>query len=173
MKQRLAIGIIVLLIGFVAINYFVKNDVQYGVTSEGTGLDSNEVPPQFLLKTIEGNELSLEEYKGKKVILNFWATWCKPCREEMPAFEAFKQQRDDVVVIAVNMTYKDSSVEKVNEFLTTNDLTFPVVLDEKGDVSKAYNVINIPSTYFLDEEGKIIQRVEGAVKIDQLTQYVK
>lgn len=172
LKQIIAIGIISLLVIGVVTNFLLNDAIKSGVTDMGTGIDKGDTPPQFKLPNLQDEELQLADFKGKKVILNFWATWCKQCREEMPAFQAFSEGRDDVVVLAVNMTHKDSSQQKIEAFLTENSLTFPVVLDKEGDVSKAYSIINIPSTYFINEDGTIHERIEGEVDESRLIEYI-
>ena len=172
-KKWIGIVIIAILIGAVAWNTFSSSEAQYGLTDEGTGLEKGDTPPQFKLETLDGEPLSLEDVKGKKVIVNFWATWCEPCREEMPVFEEYDAQNEDVVVVAVNMTHKDGKIEKITEFVNEYGLTFPVLLDKVGDVSKAYEVINIPSTYFLDEEGIIQLKINGALDETMLDLYME
>ena len=173
LKQKLVIGLISILVIVVVSNLLLQNNTKSGVTNEGTGIEKGDTPPQFELETLSGEQVQLADFKGKKVILNFWATWCKPCREEMPAFQAYSEQHEDVIVLAVNMSHKDSGIEKVKAFVKDNGLTFTVALDELGDVSRAYSVINIPSTYFLDEAGVIQTRVDGAVDEDKIAQYIE
>ena len=173
LKQKIAIGLISLLVILVVSNILLKNATKTGITDEGTGIEQGDTPPQFTLQTLDEEQVKLSDYKGKKVILNFWASWCQPCRKEMPVFQAYSEQHDDVVVLAVNMTHKDSGLEKIKSFVTDNGLTFTVVLDEEGDVSNAYRIINIPSTYFIDEDGLIQQRVEGEVNEKKIKQYIE
>ena len=173
MKKWIGIAIVVILIGAVVGNTFSSSEAQYGITAEGTGLEKGDTPPQFKLETLDGEALSLEDVKGKKVILNFWATWCEPCREEMPVFDEYDAQNEDVVVVAVNMTHKDGNIDKITNFISEYGLTFPVLLDEAGDVSKAYEVINIPSTYLLDEQGIIQLKINGALDETMLDLYMK
>ena len=172
MKKWIGIAIVVTLIGAVAWNMFSHSKAQYGLTDEGTGLAQGDTPPQFTLETLDGEPLSLEDVKGKKVIVNFWATWCEPCREEMPVFEEYDAQNEDVVVVAVNMTHKDGKIEIITDFVKEYSLTFPVVLEKTGEVSKAYEVINIPSTYFLDEDGTIQLRINGSLDETMLDLYM-
>ncbi|MFF5993495.1 TlpA disulfide reductase family protein [Lysinibacillus sp. KU-BSD001] len=171
MKKWIGLVIIIILIGAVAWNS-LKGPAEFGLTDEGTGLEKGDTPPQFKLETLNGEPLSLQDVKGKKVILNFWATWCDPCREEMPVFEAYDAKHEDVIVLAVNITKKDVKVEKIAQFVDDYGLTFPILLDETDDVSKAYEVITIPSTYFLDEEGIIQMKINGSIDETMLDLYV-
>ena len=172
MKQKLSIGFILLVLVGVIANTILSNATETGVTDDGTGLNKGDTPPQFTLENLDQEQASLSDFQGKKVILNFWATWCLPCRTEMPAFQSISEEREDVVVLAVNMTHKDS-VNKIKGFLTDNDLTFPVVLDPEGIVSKAYSIINIPSTYFIHEDGSIYERIEGVVDEEKIADYIE
>ena len=174
MKKWIGMSVVLILIIALAWNIFGKQkESVYGITNEGTGLEIGDMPPQFTLQNLEGEDVNLEDFKGQKVILNFWATWCEPCREEMPLFEQIDQTNDDVTVLAVNMAPQDSGVEKVQQFMQKQGLTFNVVRDELGDVSKAYKVVNIPSTYFLDEKGNIQSKVLGVVDETSLVEHLK
>lgn len=164
MKKWVGLAIVGVLVGIVIYSLLApEKETAYGITSKGEGLEVGQVPPQFILQNAKGEEVTLEDFKGQKVILNFWATWCKPCRDEMPLFEQVDQAHDDIVVLAVNMANQDSGQEKVEQFLTEQNLTFPVIFDETGDVGKAYEIINLPGTYFIDEQGKISSKVLGQV----------
>lgn len=173
MKKWGGVAIIVILIGVAVWTGLREPAVEYGLTGNGTGVEKGDTPPQFLLESLVGEPMSLEDVKGKKVILNFWATWCGPCREEMPVFEAYDAAHEDVVVLAVNMTHKDAKLDKVSAFADEFGLTFPVLLDQAGDVTKAYQVLNIPSTYFLNEEGIIQMKIEGSLDVTALDSYMQ
>ncbi|MBM3123173.1 MAG: TlpA family protein disulfide reductase, partial [Chloroflexi bacterium] len=101
----------------------------------------------------------LSDLRGQVVVLNVWATWCPPCRAEMPALQALHEQRGDdgVVVLGVNSTIQDSE-QAVRDFATEYALTFPIGLDRDGQATRLYQVRALPSTYFIDRQG-IIRRV--------------
>ncbi len=115
----------------------------------------------FTLKNLEGSEVSLKDFEGKVVFLNFWATWCGPCREEMPSMERLWQRfkEDDFVILAVDL--RESKGEVVS-FMKEYGLTFPVLLDSKGEVGSMFGVRAIPTTYLLDSEGRIVGGALGA-----------
>jgi peroxiredoxin len=115
--------------------------------------------PDFTLKTPDGEGYRLSELKGNAVLVNLWATWCPPCRAEMPAIEKMYQEYKDqgLVVLAVNMTYQDDPAN-VSPFIQEYGLTFPVLLEETGNVGTAYQLRSLPSTYFINRAG-IIQEV--------------
>ncbi|WP_332651698.1 TlpA family protein disulfide reductase [Lysinibacillus sp. 54212] len=177
MKKWIGIVIIAALIIGLAWNFLKDSEeaAEFGLieTSEPTGLQKGDLPPQFKLETIKEEPMALSDAKGKKVILNFWATWCGPCREEMPALQAYDAANEDVVVVAVNLTDKDGDAEKISKFVSDFNLTFPVLLDQTGDVSKAYEVVNIPSTYFIDEKGIIQTKINGAIDEELIDLYIK
>jgi peroxiredoxin len=110
----------------------------------------------------EGQNVTLSELRGKVVIVNLWASWCPPCRAEMPAiqsvYETYKDQ--GLEVLAVNTTYQDNPLDAAN-FIEDHDLTFPVLMDKTGAVSKRYQLRGLPSTYFIDRQGVIRAVVVG------------
>lgn len=114
----------------------------------------------FELTDLEGNTVKLSDYRGKIVFVNFWTTWCPPCRAEMPEFnEADKEfkEKDDVVLLTVNLTNgaKGETEEAVRKFVNENGYTMKVLLDKKGTAAKKYNITGIPTTYVIDTEGNI------------------
>jgi thiol-disulfide isomerase/thioredoxin len=119
----------------------------------------------FELEDMNGNLRTLSSYRGKLVFLNFWATWCGPCRIEMPSMQRLYNElnKDGFEIIAVDLM-EDKKV--VNKFLDQHNLTFPVLLDKKGDVGALYGVRNIPTTYLIDRDGYIIARQIGAREWD-------
>ena len=131
------------------------------------GLKIGVKAPDFALKSIEGEEVKLSSLKGEKVILNFWATWCGPCKDEMPAIEKFHGNHTDVHVIAVN-TDPDADVKGFADGL---GLTFPIVLDEEDRTMKSYSVMGIPTTYFIDEKGIIAQKYIGEMDYDMIEEF--
>ncbi|MCY9093043.1 redoxin domain-containing protein [Bacillus mojavensis] len=118
------------------------------------GIEEGQQAPDFTLKTLSGESSSLSDVRGKKVLLNFWATWCKPCRQEMPAMEELQKEHSDLAVIAVNFTSAEKSEKQVQAFADTYHLTFPIFIDKKG-INADYNVFSYPTTYILDEKGVI------------------
>ena len=119
--------------------------------------------PAFNLDLLDAEDsaskVALSDYRGQVVMINFWATWCPPCREEMPAIQAvyddYKEQ--GFVVLAVNTTFQDNVLE-VKDFVLEYNLSFPILLDITGEVSQQYQLRGLPSTYFIDRNG-VIQAV--------------
>lgn len=123
----------------------------------------------FTLKDPDGKEISLSDYKGKKVFLNFWATWCNPCKKEMPEMEKIHQTYPDTVVLAVNI----DSEKDIKGFMKNLDLTFPTVLDIDGEVNKKYNVVSIPTSFFINEKGVIEKKVVGLLEYKQMEENIR
>ncbi|MBM3181739.1 MAG: TlpA family protein disulfide reductase [Chloroflexi bacterium] len=118
--------------------------------------------PDFTLDTLDGTKVTLSELRGKIVLINLWATWCPPCRAEMPALEnAYKQYKDSgVVVLGLNVTNQDSEKD-IPPFVDEFGLTFPILLDRDGSVSALYQLKGLPTTYFVNREGIIRTVVVG------------
>jgi thiol-disulfide isomerase/thioredoxin len=119
--------------------------------------------PNFSLKTPEGKTVSVADFKGKHVFLNFWATWCPPCREEMPSMEElhakFGKQAFSILAVSVR-----EDPNTVANFLKTNKYTFPIALDPDGAVSSMFVGRGIPTTYIIDPEGRAIAGMVGSRK---------
>ena len=114
----------------------------------------------FSLKDLSGQEHNLSSYAGKLVFLNFWATWCGPCREEIPSMEELylELQNQDFLIVAVN---SQEAREQVADFVENIGMSFPVLLDTDGRVGAAYSVRAIPTTYIIDPQGYILGRMVG------------
>lgn len=118
--------------------------------------------PDFLLKDLQGEQYQLSSLQGKIIIINVWASWCKPCQYEMPALQMIHEKYQDqgLILLAVNNTFQDS-YSNVVDFVSRNNLTFPILLDLDGNVSQQYQVQALPSTFFIDKTGKISDIIIG------------
>ena len=134
---------------------------------ENDDLAVGKEAPNFTLKNLEGKEVSLSDYKGKIVLINFWATWCKYCDIEMPDIQKISDENEDVVVLAVDVMEDKKTVSK---YIEKGNYDFEVVLDEDGDIARTYLVSAYPTTYFVDKEGKLIGGVPGMMKYAQINE---
>jgi cytochrome c biogenesis protein CcmG/thiol:disulfide interchange protein DsbE len=127
--------------------------------------------PDFTLDLLSGGQVTLSEMQGKVVVINFWTTWCPPCKAEMPALEKVYRAFNDLglEVLAVNSTNQDDEADVVT-FVQELDLSFPVPLDRTGAVSAMYNLQGLPSTYFIDADGVIRDVVVGGPMSEALIQ---
>ena len=143
--------------------------------TDEVGVKQGQIAPNFTLQTLEGKTVDLADFKGKKVIVNFWATWCTPCRTEMPHMQKYYEQRadkDNVEILALNLTYDDKGPENVQNFVNSYDLTFPIVLMENDQLLKDYEIITIPSSVFIDIEGHVQHQFTGVLDQEKLVHFV-
>ena len=135
----------------------------------GASVQVGEAMPELTWE-LDGAPVKLSDFRGKLVVLNFWATWCSPCRVEMPDFEALGQSRGDVVFIGVN---KQESEGAVRKFAAEVGVTFPLLLDRSGDIAASFGVLNnLPTTYFIDAAGVVQQSHIGAMTRSQISKYL-
>ena len=118
--------------------------------------------PEITLKNLQGQEVRLSDLRGKIVLLNFWATWCKPCKDEMPAMQAsYDKLRDHgLVVLAVNEL---EDTEKVIEHVQKHGHTFPVVMDRDNVVANRYGVVGLPASFIVDRQGIVREQIMGSL----------
>ncbi len=131
--------------------------------------------PDFSLPTLDGDTITLSELRGYPVVLNFWASWCPPCRLEMPALvEAYETYREDrLMILGMNMTYQDT-VDDAREFVETYDVTYPTLLDNTGDVSRdRYRIMGVPTSIFINREGYIVRTHLGAMNRSQIDAFIQ
>lgn len=162
-KKLTALLLAVLLcISLIGCGNTVKEEAD--TTAEATGESSDELP-DFKVYDMDGNAVTLYESFGKPLVVNFWATWCPPCKAEMPYFdELYKEYGDRVDFMMVNITdgQRDTTAS-VKAFIGSNKYSFPVYCDSEMSAAMAYGVNSIPMTLFIDSEGELINYKVGAI----------
>jgi len=118
--------------------------------------------PDFSLPDIEGKTVRLSDYRGKVVFVNFWATWCKPCKEEMPSMEILWEnfKSEDFVMLAISMDRVTTKTD-IPPFIESMKLTFPILTDSWGQTDKRYKLMGVPETYIIDQSGVLREKVIG------------
>lgn len=145
-------------------NKSMKQTQQSGTSSQTKiGIEKGNLAPDITLQTADGKDVKLSDYRGKKVILNFWATWCPPCKAEMPHMEEFYKENQDkgITVLAVNLTTGETDPNNVPKFIADYGLTFPVLMDKQGEAGNLYQAFTIPTSYIIDTNGIIREKIVG------------
>lgn len=191
MKKWIIITVIIGLFGWAIYDFTIKNGEKQAeiveinddineetkeVESETTesrpqtGLEKGNIAPDFELETMDGETVKLSDFYGKKILLNFWATWCPPCRAEMPDMQKFHETYEDGVVLAVNLTETENSLKNINTFLDEYGITFTVLSDTDTVVSNIYKAQALPTSYLINSEGKIHNIAIGPLNYDLMVQ---
>lgn len=139
--------------------------------SDVVGLIPGNIAPDFELETLDGDTVRLQDYRGKQVMLNFWATWCPPCRAEIPDMQKFYEDKD-VEILAVNLIdSRPDEADNVGPFVEEYELTFPILLDYDSEVSQGmYNIQPIPTSFLIDSTGRIHNVAYGPLNYDLMVQ---
>ncbi|MDY0406480.1 redoxin domain-containing protein [Virgibacillus sp. 179-BFC.A HS] len=132
-----------------------------------TGLDVGNIAPDFELETLDGKKVKLSDFRGERVLLNFWATWCPPCRAEVPDLEKL-YENNDVTILAVNLTQTEKNRQVIQDFVNEFDMTFPILLDEDIEVASMYSIQPIPTSFMIDTDGIIRNKAFGALQYDMM-----
>jgi len=134
-----------------------------GNKADFSGKSQNNVPAiDFTLTDLDGYYIALSDFKGKVVFLNFFATWCPPCRDEMPSMQKLHEELDGEDFVMVAVSVDKGSIQSVKDFIEKNNYTFKVLHDKKGEAAYNYNVRSIPATYLIDKNGIIAGRIIGS-----------
>ncbi len=158
LKLRLAFAaMLVVAAAFAVVLLLDQDQASDGLSQDSSASSTGWVgtqAPDFKLSSMDGSLVSLKDLKGKAVVLNFWATWCIPCRTEMPELQHVYSERgnEGLVILAVNV---EESQGQVKEYLDEMQLTLPVILDRDGKVRESYRVLGLPSSFFIGKDGVI------------------
>lgn len=185
-------GILLIVIGMLTfsgvmnrVTGYLSGDGDFKITQNLFKSESNkEVNRNFQLKDQYGIEHKLSDYKGKVVFLNFWATWCPPCREEMPyideLYKEYGDNKEDVIFLGVanpltdeNPYAQDEYKERIEYFIKVNGYTFPTVFDETGDMLKAYRISAFPTTFIIGRDGEIKKIIPGGLTKEMMKNLIE
>ncbi|MFM8551987.1 MAG: redoxin domain-containing protein [Nitrospiraceae bacterium] len=154
--SKLVIGLAAIVILLLAFGVVWMQSAKYEPLTVG------KVAPDFELPGLDDKLVRLSDYRGKVVFLNFWATWCKPCREEMPSMEILHKnfEKDGLVILAVSID-RVTTKKDIPPFVKGMNLTFPVLVDSWGQTDKRYKLMGVPETYIIDRDGMLREKVIG------------
>jgi thiol-disulfide isomerase/thioredoxin len=132
------------------------------------GATAGKIAPDFTLTTMSGQQVKLSELRGQKIFLNFWASWCPPCKREMPDLQQMSREYEgQVLVYGVNVTSEDT-LEKAQEMAGQLALTFPHLLDLNGKVKRDYRVLSLPVSITIGPDGRVVDRHDGQLSHEQM-----
>lgn len=181
-KKKLLIGCIVLVLVLVVAGVLYRN-LSGSIDSDNLGSQTPEnenqqqngenapsLAPDFTMLDANGKEVKLSDFRGKPVVVNFWATWCGYCVKEMPAFEeVYQQMGSDIHFLMINVTDGvQETVDKASAFIADSGYTFPVYYDTQYSATLTYGAYSLPMTFFFDAEGYAIAQATGAIDKDTL-----
>lgn len=171
----LLIVALVVAVGYAFYDSFAPRQqaVTYANCKGDIGVEVKNCAPNFTLKTLDGKQVELYKTEGKPTLINFWASWCDPCKREMPFLEkAFQQHKEQLNFRMVNQTSQDT-LPNIKKYLQQGKYTFPVLLDEENEDGQTvgadrYQLIGVPTTFVIDATGKITHKVVGEMSEEEL-----
>ncbi|NTW70941.1 MAG: TlpA family protein disulfide reductase [Eubacteriaceae bacterium] len=174
-KIKTILGII-LFGAFLGIAYFTYNALTQNYNAGKDPAQEGKIyaAPDFTVEDSAGNKVKLSDFKGRPVVLNFWASWCPPCKSEMPHFNTvYATVRDDVVFMMVDLVDgQRETLQKGQEYVADQGFDFPVYFDTQGQAANAYGISSIPTTFFIDSDGNIIKAYQGAIDEETLNEAI-
>lgn len=166
-KRRFFIRTGILLVMLAALCYTMYNSV----FAKQDRVKEGSIAPNFVLQSVDGDRVELKDLKGKGVFLNFWGTWCGPCKQEFPymanQYEVFKDR--GVEIVAVNVGESNIAVKN---FMESYGVNFPVALDKDRQVTEAYDITPLPTTFLINPEGKVIKVIKGTMTERNVYEYM-
>ncbi|KAB8125763.1 redoxin domain-containing protein [Gracilibacillus oryzae] len=179
MRKIIISGILLMMLGIAIIDFIKKEerntemDSRFQISAESdedegnVGLEVGDEAPDFELQSMTGDFITLSDYRGKKVMLNFWATWCPPCKAEMPDMEKF-YQNSEIEILAINLVETETKFQDIKQFQAEYQLTFPILLDNGNKASDLYRIRPIPASYLIDSNGIIQYFTYGPMSYEKM-----
>lgn len=167
----------VLIGGVFTLLFFIPSAQEPSRSEDGTlpsisggNVNVNAAVPSFVLPGLDGNLISSEQWSGKIILINFWATWCDPCLEELPVLdETYRAHPGEIIVLGIAV---GENADEVKQFLSDKHITYPILLDEDRRVSVAFQIFGFPTTYFIDQGGIIRAKHVGVLSPRLMEQYL-
>jgi peroxiredoxin len=163
----LGVGVIVALVFSGVISLDTAGEVESPVLAK---LENDTLATDFDLENIQGEQVRLSDLRGKVVVVNYWATWCGPCVEEMPMFQEYQDKYPGFVMISID---QEEGLPKVRDFIEKIGIRYQILMDYNGKVAQNYKVFMLPTTHFIDENGMIRFRHIGVMTEDQFQYYLR
>lgn len=164
-KKGLSVGSIVLIVGVLAVALVLGLQLaRQNMTQPTSG-----VAPDFYLELFDGSDFKLSDYRGQVVLVNFWGSWCGPCREEAPELQALYEDYKDEGFLIIGVNWLESSRAKAQEFVDEFDITYPNGEDRGEIVANLYHIQGAPENFLIDKQGNVHQFVIGTVRYDSLS----
>ncbi|XRG80074.1 TlpA disulfide reductase family protein [Rossellomorea sp. GAMAL-10_SWC] len=183
MKKVIPLLILLVALGYSIFQLYEKkeeekkvsnNNDAYIASIQKLGVQVGQQAPDIQLMTLDEKKVNLSSFKGKKVILNFWATWCPPCQDEIPALEKFHQEHKGIEMIGVaDYIGEKKDLNFIKNFVNKNSMNYRILIDENGDNFRKYGVISIPTTYFINPNGEVVFKQIGPLTEKQLNAFLK
>ena len=159
---RLSLTILFVFIAAVLVILLLRNERDSTVTTTKQ-IQVGFPAPNFTFPDLNGRQVSLSDHRGKVVLVNIWATWCPPCRQEMPSmqklYERFKGENFEILAVSIDSTGR----EAVGPFMRTMNLTFPALLDPRENIRPLYGVTGVPESFIIDKEGIVVEKIIGPI----------
>lgn len=159
---------IVLFVGAIVLYNVLSNDYKAdNMAGDSSSSSSGVTAPDFIAEDANESDVAFSSYFGKPIVLNLWASWCSPCKDEMPHFEQAYKDNSDIRFLMVNMTTGDNKSD-AKAFIKDNGYTFPVLYDIYGEAAMAYEAQSLPMTFFIDKNGELVTYAVGSLSEQQL-----
>ncbi|AZU63195.1 thiol-disulfide oxidoreductase ResA [Neobacillus mesonae] len=168
-KRRLIMRSIILAVLVAAVAYTLYANF---MKDHAEKVAVGSLAPDFVLTDMQGNKHKLSDYKGQGVFLNFWGTWCPPCKKEMPYINNQYHQFKDKGVQVLSVNIQESELA-VNQFADRYKLDFPIVIDTDKEVMTTYGIDNLPATFLIDKDGKVVKSTTGEMSEDMVRDFME